>query len=211
MTRPAAALILGGLAVVAALSLTLLAVVLEPRIAANASLARERAMHEVVPGARAGLALDAQPVPARYRALLGVNTGDGELYRVWRDETLIGIIVPVIGEGYGGPLSAVVGIDLQGMVTGVRVLAHRETPGLGDDIELGKSDWILGFNGTSLTAPAETAWQVKKDGGHFDGLTGATVTPRALVRQVHNALRYFAEDGQRLLTAPKPPAGSAHD
>ncbi len=204
MRQPADALLLSGLAVVAALLLTLLAMALQPMIAANQRAARERTMLEVMPAPRAGLALDAQPVPAQYRALLGL-TGSGELYRVRRDGALIGLIVPVIAQGYGGPISAMVGIDLQGVVTGVRVLAHRETPGLGDDIELGKSTWILGFNGTSLGAPAENAWRVKKDGGHFEGLTGATVTPRAVVRQVHSALRYFAEDGrQRLLAAPQP-------
>lgn len=209
MTRLANALLLGGLAVVAALLLTLLAVVVETRIAANERAARERTMLEVVPGARDGLALDAQPVPAAYRALLGLTADDGDLYLVRRDATLIGVIAPVIAQGYGGPISAVVGIDLQGVVTGVRVLAHRETPGLGDDIDLGKSNWILGFNGTSLSAPSEAAWRVKKDGGHFDGMTGATVTPRAVVRQVQSALRYFAEDGRRRLAAPPEPGDEA--
>ncbi|MGK2913447.1 MAG: RnfABCDGE type electron transport complex subunit G, partial [Porticoccaceae bacterium] len=100
------------------------------------------------------------------------------------------------------------GLDIHGVLTGVRVLSHRETPGLGDAIELRKSDWILGFNGKSLGNPAEDAWRIKKDSGHFDGLTGATVTPRAVVQQVHHALRYFAEDGARLL-APAPAQTSA--
>src|SRR5690606_19926340 len=84
-----------------------------------------------------------------------------------------------------------VGISADGILTGVRVLSHRETPGLGDPIELRKSPWILQFDGKRLDDPPEALWAVEKDGGIFDGLTGATVTPRAVVRAVRNTLLYF--------------------
>ena len=77
-----------------------------------------------------------------------------------------------------------------GDVAGVRVVSHRETPGLGDAIDLKKSDWVLDFDDTSLQAPAKDRWLVKKDGGDFDQFTGATVTPRAVVVAVRKALEY---------------------
>jgi electron transport complex protein RnfG len=90
--------------------------------------------------------------------------------------------------GYNGEIKLWIGINDQGTVTGVRVIEHRETPGLGDKILPEVSDWILGFNGKSLLNPQETSWKVKKDGGEFDQFTGATITPRAIVAAVHKSL-----------------------
>ncbi|HSG64065.1 MAG TPA: RnfABCDGE type electron transport complex subunit G [Gammaproteobacteria bacterium] len=97
--------------------------------------------------------------------------------------------------GYNGPIELLVGVASDGTVTGVRVLAHRETPGLGDAIEHGKSDWIDGFVGTRLGEPPVGAWKVTKDGGHFDALTGATVTPRAIVDAVRATLLFDRNRG----------------
>lgn len=95
-------------------------------------------------------------------------------------------------EGYGGKIQLLTGIYYDGTLAGVRMVPpHNETPGLGDSIELKKSDWILGFNNKSLLNPGKEGWQVKKDGGEFDQFSGATITPRAVVRAVHNALSYF--------------------
>jgi Na+-translocating ferredoxin:NAD+ oxidoreductase subunit G len=95
----------------------------------------------------------------------------------------------VAPDGYSGAIRLIVGTDASGKVSGVRVLAHRETPGLGDKIELKKSNWILSFNGHSLTGDNANSWAVKKDGGDFDAFTGATITPRAVVKAVANLLR----------------------
>ena len=92
------------------------------------------------------------------------------------------ILVPTAPDGYNAPIQLLVGISPEGSLTGVRVLSHRETPGLGDVIELRKSNWILQFDGTSLHEPRSSDWAVRKDGGAFDGLTGATITARAVVR-----------------------------
>ncbi|MGL6314852.1 RnfABCDGE type electron transport complex subunit G [Vibrio sp. WXL103] len=92
-------------------------------------------------------------------------------------------------KGYSGPISFLLGVDATATITGVRVISHSETPGLGDKIELAKSDWILDFNGRSLTNTP--AWAVKKDGGQFDQFTGATITARSMVQGVHNALQAF--------------------
>jgi electron transport complex protein RnfG len=100
-----------------------------------------------------------------------------------------GFIVPAVTQqGYNGEIKLWVGVDQLGKITGVRVVEHRETPGLGDKMLLQVSDWITGFNGKSLENPTSDGWQVRKDGGEFDQFTGATITPRAIVQAVHHAL-----------------------
>ena len=103
-------------------------------------------------------------------------------------------------EGYVGPIKLLVGIDLQGTVIGVRVLTHRETPGLGDAIDEKRSDWIFGFDGHSLNNPEAKDWRVRRDGGYFDQFTGATITPRAVVKAVLNTLKFFETNKERLFT-----------
>ena len=105
------------------------------------------------------------------------------------------------GYGYGGAIRVLIGLDAQGTLLGVRVLAHAETPGLGDKIETAKSDWILGFAGKSLQGPAPEGWRVRKDGGEFDQFSGATITPRAVVATVHRGLDLF-EANRAALLAP---------
>lgn len=105
-------------------------------------------------------------------------------------------------DGYAGDIHLVIGIDVNGVITGVRVTAHRETPGLGDYIDRKKSDWIEQFAGRSLTAPEAKYWKVAKDGGRFDARAGATITPRAIVRAVRNALDYFAQHRAKFVTPP---------
>ena len=102
-------------------------------------------------------------------------------------------------DGYSGAIHLLVGVKVDGTLAGVRVIRHKETPGLGDKIELSKSPWIGAFAGTSLTAPDESGWAVKKDGGQFDQFAGATITPRAVVKAVHQALQYFDQQRAHLL------------
>ena len=101
-------------------------------------------------------------------------------------------------DGYSGNIHLLIGIDMQGMIIGVRVTSHRETPGLGDYIDRQKSAWIEQFNGKSLTLPASKLWKVNKDGGAFDARAGATITPRAVVKAVGSALDYFAHQHPHL-------------
>jgi Na+-translocating ferredoxin:NAD+ oxidoreductase subunit G len=116
--------------------------------------------------------------------------------------TPVGAVLTVIApKGYSGPIKLLVGIRYDGTLTGVRVLAHKETPGLGDKIEPAKSPWIDQFKGLSLTHPTEDRWKVKKDGGDFDQFTGATITPRAVVTAIHNAQRYFNQHKTELFSA----------
>jgi len=105
-------------------------------------------------------------------------------------------------EGYGGIIRMLVGIDFQQSITGVRIVAHRETPGLGDGIDLEKSDWIRGFDNLSLEIVDSSDWQVKKDGGRFDQFTGATITPRAVVNRIHDILLIHQKHSERIFTQP---------
>ena len=104
-------------------------------------------------------------------------------------------------DGYNGAIDLLVGVNRDGQVSGVRVISHRETPGLGDGIEAARSDWINGFTGRSLGNPPPVGWAVRADGGEFDQLTGATITPRAVVKAVRNTLVYFSENRAALLAA----------
>ena len=112
-------------------------------------------------------------------------------YRVRLGTEVVGVILPTTArDGYSGDIRALVGIRSDGSVAGVRVVAHKETPGLGDKVDLRKSDWVLGFTDRRLTDPLPNRWTVRKDGGDFDQFTGATVTPRAVVVATRRALEY---------------------
>lgn len=108
------------------------------------------------------------------------------------------VLSPVAPDGYNGAIRLLVGINLEGTVTGVRVLRHQETPGLGDAIEAERSDWIRRFTGKSLSNPDLDGWKVRRDSGEFDQFTGATITPRAVVKAVRNALIYFKANRHQL-------------
>lgn len=103
--------------------------------------------------------------------------------------------------GYSGAIRLIVGVDADGVISGVRVLEHRETPGLGDKIERRISDWILSFDGKTLTGNNRKSWAVRKDGGDFDQFTGATITPRAVVESVRKALVFVTEHQNELYQA----------
>jgi electron transport complex protein RnfG len=105
----------------------------------------------------------------------------------------IAVMQVIAPDGYSGKISLVIAIYSDGRIGGVRVISHKETPGLGDYIEIARNKWITGFNGTSLDNPKDRDWKVKKDGGQFDYMAGATITPRAVVKAVHKALQYFAQ------------------
>jgi electron transport complex protein RnfG len=115
-----------------------------------------------------------------------------KIYRARKHGKPVAAVLNVIApDGYSGPIHLLVGINYDGLMNGVRVVKHKETPGLGDAIEERRSDWIRSFDNRSLDNPASAAWKVKRDGGEFDQLTGATITPRAVVKAVHKALLFY--------------------
>jgi electron transport complex protein RnfG len=173
----------------------------EERIAISQAIVEERALLAVVdtiPVKNVDIN-DRILVPESQLARLEVDSG--ESIQVVRDDSAVPVafIVPSVApEGYSGDIRLLVGLDLQGTVTGVRATEHRETPGLGDKVDTKKSNWILGFNGKSLNDPLN-GWAVKKDGGDFDAFTGATITPRAVVTQVEAVLLFYQENRAELI------------
>jgi electron transport complex protein RnfG len=135
---------------------------------------------------------------------LTVTTPEGKqviVYRARRAGQVTGVAFPIEGSGYAGEIRLMLAVDTQGRILGVRALAHKETPGLGDKIEVAKSDWITRFTGQSLGAPPVEKWKVKKDGGQFDQFSGATITPRGVVKAIREGLAFFAENKTRMLEA----------
>ncbi len=110
--------------------------------------------------------------------------------------------------GYNGKIKLIVGINYSGEITGTRVLSHNETPGLGDKIDIRISDWIYSFNGKRVSQQNLSNWNVKKDGGRFDQFTGATITPRAVVRAVKNSVIYYNDNKEQLFSQPLNCGGS---
>jgi electron transport complex protein RnfG len=116
------------------------------------------------------------------------------VYRARKENKPVAVIISSIApDGYNGNIELLVAINYDGDLAGVRVVGHKETPGLGDAIEESRSDWITKFAQKSLTNPDKKGWAVKRDGGEFDQFTGATITPRAIVKAVYNTLRYYKE------------------
>ncbi|MEJ2682620.1 MAG: electron transport complex subunit RsxG [Gammaproteobacteria bacterium] len=179
-----------------------------PRIEDNQRRALENTLEEVFPRTQFDNDLLSSVVEISGEPLS--HSGTVTLYRATLNGSKSGLILPVAApEGYGGTIRLLVGIDPEGVLTGVRVLPpHPETPGLGDAIEVSKSDWIRQFTGKSLHNPEPKGWAVKKDGGNFDSFTGATITPRAVVKAVKSALIYFEQEGKLLLEQPTDPTAS---
>ena len=193
-----AALILGAFAVVGTGLVAGSHLLTRERIAANERAALLRSINQVIPPG----GYDNDPLQDLTRvsapALLGTPRRV-PVYRVRRDGAIRAVVLtPVAPDGYNGRIRLLVGVRADGRISGVRVLSHRETPGLGDAIELERSDWIRGFRGKSLGDPPAEKWAVKRDGGAFDQLTGATITPRAVVAAVRRTLEYVARHHEEL-------------
>ena len=143
------------------------------------------------------LVRDARPLAAD--PLLGLKR-PGLAYPARKDGQTVAVVLEAAApDGYSGEIRLLVGILADGRVAGVRVTAHKETPGLGDYIDLARSTWVRQFDGKSLADPVPERWKVKKDGGQYDYRAGATVTPRAIVKAVRKALEYFAAHRSALL------------
>lgn len=141
---------------------------------------------------------------------MSVRDSSGEpviVYQAMLGRTVNAAVFEVSENGYSGVIRSILSVDPDGRILGVRVLSHTETPGLGDKIEIAKDDWILGFRGLSLDEPPRRSWAVKKDGGQFDQFTGATITPRAVVRSIRSGLEFFENNRSTLLK----PAATAND
>ncbi|MDO3384607.1 electron transport complex subunit RsxG [Gilvimarinus sp. SDUM040013] len=185
------------------------------RIQAAERAAAARALNELVPSSRIDndLLADTLPIPEAMWPALGLEEGE-KIHRARKEDEVIAVILPAVApDGYSGDIRLLIGVNRDGSLAGVRALSHKETAGLGDKIDLAKSDWILGFNGKSLQNPAREQWKVKKDGGAFDQFTGATITPRAVTAQVKRALEQVEQQRALLFEIPTDSAnnGDSHE
>lgn len=197
---------LGLFAVITGGTIAVTQVFTEERIQQQAALAEAQALFEIIPESEHtnDLLRDTVQLPASERL---AQPGPLTVWVARQDDQPVGMIMPIVApDGYSGKIHLLIGVDMQGTILGVRATSHRETPGLGDRIETKKSDWIKSFDGKSLGRPPHREWNVKKNGGEFDQFTGATITPRAVVKAVQKALIYFRENRQvireRLKEAP---------
>ncbi|WP_020411911.1 electron transport complex subunit RsxG [Microbulbifer variabilis] len=167
--------------------------------------ASAKALLEIIPLDRHSndLLVDTYPIPKVFWNQLGLPQGGDINLARGEDGKISAVIVPAVApDGYSGPIQLLVGVNRDGTIAGVRVTGHSETPGLGDKVELKKSDWILQFDGLSLKNPPAYEWKVQKDGGVFDQFTGATITPRAVVNEVRQVLEFVAQNHQKIFSAP---------
>ncbi len=111
-------------------------------------------------------------------------------------------IETIAPDGYNGIIKLLVGVGMEQNVLGVRVLAHNETPGLGDKIELDVSDWILSLSDKYVESEKDPRWTVKKEGGQFDQFTGATLTPKAVIKAAHQAAWFVSQNKTAILNQP---------
>lgn len=192
------------LAAVAAVCTTLVALtfnVTKARIAANEQAFLEKSLAPVL----AGVSFDNDIKQAAFNLppphVLPGNEA-AVIYPLLENEQPVAALFVVTAEhGFAGPIKLLIGIDIEGVVTGVRALEHQETPGIGDGIDIRVSNWIDVFSGTSLESPDRETWAIKHDGGAFDQLTGASVTSRAVVNAVDLTLRYFEVNRDQVFAA----------
>ncbi|MGQ9660518.1 MAG: electron transport complex subunit RsxG [Thermochromatium sp.] len=208
MTTKAKSILLSGgvLGAFAIGGVTLVAIThssIDTRIADNQYQAMKRKLDAILPVDQINNDPLHDSLQVNARDLLGADST--RVYRARHDESPVAVVLEsVVPDGYAGPIKLLVSVLRDGTLGGVRVVSHHETPGLGDKIEETKSDWVLGFTGKSLTNPPLEKWAVKRDGGVFDQFTGATITPRSVVKAVRDTLIYVQQQGEALYQPVEP-------
>lgn len=186
-----AAAILGGFAMLGAALVGVTFEGTKERIAANEKEFLLRTLNEMIPVEAYDNEIYTDTIEVHSKQLLGTEEGL-TIYRARnKGRPVAAIMTAHAPDGYNGTIKLLVAVDLAGQIGGVRILSHKETPGLGDGIEAQRSPWVDRFYGHSLNAPDTQGWKVKKDGGIFDQFTGATITPRAVVKAVHKSLIFY--------------------
>ena len=169
------------------------------KIALQKRKAEEKALLQIVPRERHDNSMLDDTLTVGPEATgLGLSA-EKRIYIARQAGEIVTVIIPAVApDGYTGEIDLIVGVNSDGSVAGVRTLSHRETPGLGDKVDIKKSDWILDFNGRSLGNPDVAGWAVKRDKGVFDQFTGATITPRAVVAATLRVLQFAEANGETL-------------
>lgn len=166
----------------------------EDDIAYNEKLTLLRQLNTIIPAELYNNDLLLDTITIKPHILLGTKQKT-LVYRARKNhQNVAAVFSSIAPNGYNGAIHLLVGVFSNGQIAGVRVVKHRETPGLGDAVSITHSDWILDFDKKSLGNPSSKQWKVKRDGGVFDQFTGATITPRAVVKAVHDALLYFKQN-----------------
>lgn len=174
-----------------------------PRIAAEQRASQARELLDLLPaGSYDNQPLD-QPLPIQHLLLSNSTLLGG--YLASRAGQPSAVLLRSQVSGYAGPIELLIAIDANGRLLGSKSLKQGETPGLGGRIAEHPNGWLQGFAGKSRNDPADNAWALKKDQGQFDQMAGATITSRAVINALHDALRYFDEHREQLLT------GAAHE
>ena len=191
---------IGMFAILAAGVIAITQVSTKDQIAENIRAAQSRALFEIFPAEIDPQLFDHTIELAADELNLEEDSVNG--YQVIDGETVKGVILPVRSEeGYSGNIDLMVGINADSSIAGVRIISHKETPGLGDKIDRAKSLWVDSFIGKIRQGSDDSGWAVKKDGGQFDQFTGATITPRAVVGAIGTAITYFENHRIKLLQA----------
>ncbi len=192
------ALVMMGFAVVFTAVMAFVHLETEDAIAQSEAEARLSLFKQILPADQYDNPLLEDTIELPPDALLG-NTTPSTAYRARMGKNPSAVILEAIAhDGYSGDIKLLIAVKADGTLGGVRVLSHKETPGLGDYIEIGRSDWISHFDQASLANTNDKQWAVKKDGGTFDYMVGATITPRAVVKAVHHTLQYAHNNADRL-------------
>jgi len=205
-----AALILGAFSVAGVGLVSATYEVTRERIEDNERLSLLRKLQAIVPAESVDNDMIADRIEVHDPEMLGADTT--YVYRGRKNgEPVAAILTPVVPDGYSGPIKLLVAVRPDGTLSGVRVVSHKETPGLGDKIEEEKSDWVFDFAGKSLGNPPLEDWKVKRDGGVFDQFTGATITPRSIVNAVKNTLLYVEQQGMKIYRNESPAVASKQE
>ena len=175
----------------------------EEDIQYNEKLTLLRQLNTIIPAELYDNELLRDTLSIKPQILLGTKH-ETLVYRARKNnQNIAAVFSSIAPNGYNGAIHLLVGVFSNGQIAGVRVVKHRETPGLGDAVSVTHSDWILDFDRKSLSNPSSRQWKVKRDGGTFDQFTGATITPRAVVKAVHDALLYFKQNQALLFSTIK--------
>ena len=198
-----AALVLGAFAILGVGLVSATYEATKERIAYNKDLFMLRKLQDIVPADTVDNDMITDCIVVHNPELLG---SDNTIIYVGEQSgaPVAVVLTPIVPDGYSGPIELLVAVRKDRSLGGVRVLSHKETPGLGDKIEEKKSFWIRDFKDKSLENPPLDQWKVRRDGGHFDQFTGATITPRSIVKSVKKALLFVQQQGEAIYKKPPP-------
>lgn len=199
------AALLGLFSMVTALILALTFFATKDRIATIQREVEARSLKEVIGTSLYDNDLLTSTIPLEKAGSRALNLAPGSpiYYASLEGRIQAFILATVAPDGYSGNIRMLIGIDRQQRITGLRVTKHSETPGLGDKVDLTKSNWVLSFDKKGFDNLPRSQWKVKKDGGNFDAFTGATITPRAVVNQVRHTLDFFIANNEKMLSAAR--------